>query len=205
MLDHRLRLGSGRGLPGYDPLVQALSGLMSITGPADGEASKVGVALVDVIAGLGAAVAILVPGGSPGEIVDHLTDVFLEAFVANRQAAQLLYRHILEPIDARVVEMFTQLQSFAVGVLAEHGTGARIDPQAMFLIFANAFLAAVVDEAGDKIALGESIYSSRAARERLRAELRRIGRAVLGVRRQIFLAWFGHPTCPSDQGGGVTP
>ncbi len=51
--------GPGAALPGYDPLVQALSGLMSITGAAEGEASKVGVALVDVIAGLGAAVAIL--------------------------------------------------------------------------------------------------------------------------------------------------
>jgi crotonobetainyl-CoA:carnitine CoA-transferase CaiB-like acyl-CoA transferase len=51
--------GPGAALPGYDPLVQALSGLMSITGPADGEPSKVGVALVDVIAGLNAAVAIL--------------------------------------------------------------------------------------------------------------------------------------------------
>jgi crotonobetainyl-CoA:carnitine CoA-transferase CaiB-like acyl-CoA transferase len=51
--------GAGAELPGYDPLVQALSGLMSITGPADGEPSKVGVALVDVIAGLNATVAIL--------------------------------------------------------------------------------------------------------------------------------------------------
>jgi crotonobetainyl-CoA:carnitine CoA-transferase CaiB-like acyl-CoA transferase len=51
--------GPGAALPGYDPLVQALSGLMSITGPGDGEASKVGVALVDVIAGLGATTAIL--------------------------------------------------------------------------------------------------------------------------------------------------
>ena len=51
--------GPGAALPGYDPLVQALSGLMSITGPAGGEPSKVGVALVDVIAGLNAAVAIL--------------------------------------------------------------------------------------------------------------------------------------------------
>ncbi|MQA75552.1 MAG: CoA transferase [Solirubrobacterales bacterium] len=51
--------GAGASLPGYDPLVQALSGLMSITGPAGGEPAKVGVALVDVIAGLGAAVAIL--------------------------------------------------------------------------------------------------------------------------------------------------
>jgi crotonobetainyl-CoA:carnitine CoA-transferase CaiB-like acyl-CoA transferase len=51
--------GTGDELPGYDPLVQALSGLMSITGPSDGEPSKVGVALVDVIAGLNATVAIL--------------------------------------------------------------------------------------------------------------------------------------------------
>jgi crotonobetainyl-CoA:carnitine CoA-transferase CaiB-like acyl-CoA transferase len=51
--------GPGAELPGYDPLVQALSGLMSITGPADGEPAKVGVALVDVIAGLNATVAIL--------------------------------------------------------------------------------------------------------------------------------------------------
>jgi crotonobetainyl-CoA:carnitine CoA-transferase CaiB-like acyl-CoA transferase len=51
--------GQGAGLPGYDPLVQALSGLMSVTGPAAGEPSKVGVALVDVIAGLGATVSIL--------------------------------------------------------------------------------------------------------------------------------------------------
>ena len=50
---------AGAELPGYDPLVQALSGLMSITGPPDGEPSKVGVALVDVIAGLDATVAIL--------------------------------------------------------------------------------------------------------------------------------------------------
>ena len=50
---------AGAELPGYDPLVQALSGLMSITGPPDGEPSKVGVALVDVIAGLNATVAIL--------------------------------------------------------------------------------------------------------------------------------------------------
>lgn len=46
-------------MPGYDPLIQALSGMMSITGPPDGEASKVGVALVDVIAGLNATTGIL--------------------------------------------------------------------------------------------------------------------------------------------------
>lgn len=37
--------------PGYDFLIQAVGGLMSITGASDGEPTKVGVALVDVLAG----------------------------------------------------------------------------------------------------------------------------------------------------------
>ncbi|NHN57318.1 CoA transferase [Calidifontibacter sp. DB0510] len=41
--------GAGAELPGYDFLVQATGGLMSITGPAGGEPTKVGVALVDVL------------------------------------------------------------------------------------------------------------------------------------------------------------
>jgi crotonobetainyl-CoA:carnitine CoA-transferase CaiB-like acyl-CoA transferase len=51
--------GEGAKLTGYDLLVQALGGLMSITGPPDGEPQKVGVALVDVLAGLFATVGIL--------------------------------------------------------------------------------------------------------------------------------------------------
>jgi crotonobetainyl-CoA:carnitine CoA-transferase CaiB-like acyl-CoA transferase len=51
--------GAGAELPGYDLLVQAVGGLMSITGPADGEPSKVGVALVDVLTGLNAFSGIL--------------------------------------------------------------------------------------------------------------------------------------------------
>ncbi len=51
--------GPGATLPGYDLLIQALGGLMSITGPADGEPQKAGVALVDVITGLFASTGIL--------------------------------------------------------------------------------------------------------------------------------------------------
>lgn len=45
--------------PGYDLMVQGLSGLMSITGQPDGEPQKVGVALVDVMTGLHACIAVL--------------------------------------------------------------------------------------------------------------------------------------------------
>ncbi len=51
--------GSGAVLPGYDLLVQGMGGLMSVTGPAPGQPTKVGVALVDVVTGLHAAVGIL--------------------------------------------------------------------------------------------------------------------------------------------------
>lgn len=45
--------------PGYDLMVQGLSGLMSITGQPEGEPQKVGVALVDVMTGLHACIAVL--------------------------------------------------------------------------------------------------------------------------------------------------
>src|SRR5216684_7055818 len=53
------RTGPWSDLPGYDFAIQALSGLMSITGPADGPPFKVGVAVTDVLTGLYAAVAVL--------------------------------------------------------------------------------------------------------------------------------------------------
>ncbi|WP_152186191.1 CaiB/BaiF CoA transferase family protein [Segeticoccus rhizosphaerae] len=49
----------GAELLGYDFLVQAASGLMSVTGEAEGEPHKVGVALVDVLAGKDATIGIL--------------------------------------------------------------------------------------------------------------------------------------------------
>jgi len=46
-------------LPGYDLLLQAMSGLMSVTGETDGRPLKVGAALIDMICGLFAANGIL--------------------------------------------------------------------------------------------------------------------------------------------------
>lgn len=51
--------GGHNELPGYDLLVQAVGGLMSITGPSPEQPTKVGVAVVDVVTGLHAAVGIL--------------------------------------------------------------------------------------------------------------------------------------------------
>ncbi len=51
--------GPEADLPGYDFLVQAVGGLMSITGEPDGEPLKVGVALVDVLTGKDAVIGVL--------------------------------------------------------------------------------------------------------------------------------------------------
>ena len=54
--------GSGEraaALPGYDLLLQAMSGLMSVTGEPDGRPLKVGAALIDMICGLYAANGVL--------------------------------------------------------------------------------------------------------------------------------------------------
>ena len=51
--------GEGRDLPGYDLMVQAMSGLMSLTGSPDGPAYRSGISVFDVIAGLHTTIAIL--------------------------------------------------------------------------------------------------------------------------------------------------
>jgi len=51
--------GGGKNLPGYDLMVQAMSGLMSLTGDPAGPPYRAGVAVFDVMAGLHTAIGIL--------------------------------------------------------------------------------------------------------------------------------------------------
>jgi crotonobetainyl-CoA:carnitine CoA-transferase CaiB-like acyl-CoA transferase len=77
------------GRPGYDFVAQAETGLMSITGPEGGQPFKVGVALVDVLAGLHAAAAILAAlhGGEGTRIEVPLLDSGLAGLVNVAQNA----------------------------------------------------------------------------------------------------------------------
>jgi crotonobetainyl-CoA:carnitine CoA-transferase CaiB-like acyl-CoA transferase len=85
--------GAGAELPGYDLLLQALGGLMSITGERDGEPQKVGVALVDVLAALFAATGILAAlhhrdaGGDAGQRVEIDLLTSLLAALVNQGSA----------------------------------------------------------------------------------------------------------------------
>ncbi|ART74278.1 carnitine dehydratase (plasmid) [Mycobacterium dioxanotrophicus] len=85
---------SARDLAGYDLLVQAVGGLMSITGTADGGPVKVGVALVDVLAALHAAVGVLAAlrhreATGVGQRVDVTMLQTLLASLANQATAYL--------------------------------------------------------------------------------------------------------------------
>jgi crotonobetainyl-CoA:carnitine CoA-transferase CaiB-like acyl-CoA transferase len=51
--------GAGAGYPGYDLMVQAISGLMSLTGDPDGSPYRAGISVFDVMAGLHASIGIL--------------------------------------------------------------------------------------------------------------------------------------------------
>jgi crotonobetainyl-CoA:carnitine CoA-transferase CaiB-like acyl-CoA transferase len=47
------------GLPGYDAAIQAVTGLMSVNGDAKGDATRLGVPVVDMVSGLNAVIGIL--------------------------------------------------------------------------------------------------------------------------------------------------
>ena len=51
--------GGGKDLPGYDLMVQAMSGLMSLTGDPDGPPFRAGISVFDVMTGLHTAIGIL--------------------------------------------------------------------------------------------------------------------------------------------------
>jgi crotonobetainyl-CoA:carnitine CoA-transferase CaiB-like acyl-CoA transferase len=51
--------GAGASMPGYDLMVQAISGLMSLTGDPDGSPFRAGISVFDVMAGLHANIGIL--------------------------------------------------------------------------------------------------------------------------------------------------
>jgi len=88
--------GEAATRPGYDIIVQALSGLMSFTGHPGGEPTKVGVALLDVICGLYAANAI-------------------QAALLGREATGLGGRVSVSLFDASVAALVNQAANFLLG------------------------------------------------------------------------------------------
>ena len=84
-------VGPNGGMPGYDFLLQAESGLMAITGESDGAPMKLGVAVVDIATGMNAVIGILAALNKryrtkTGSVIDvnlYNTGIFLLANVAS--------------------------------------------------------------------------------------------------------------------------
>ena len=96
--------GGSDSRPGYDIIVQALSGLMSITGHPGGEPTKVGVALLDVVCGLYAANAI-------------------QAAIIRRHETGLGGRVTVSLFDASVAAMVNQAANYLLGDLVPQPLG----------------------------------------------------------------------------------
>ncbi|WP_424810017.1 CaiB/BaiF CoA transferase family protein [Rhodococcus sp. 27YEA15] len=83
------------GLPGFDLVAQAVGGLMSITGEADGPPTKVGVALVDAICGLHGGIGVLAAvaarkQSSRGQLVEVSLFSSLLSALTNQAAGYLM-------------------------------------------------------------------------------------------------------------------
>lgn len=92
--------------PGYDIIMQALSGLMSITGERGGGPTKTGVALLDVITGLYATVGIL-------------------AALAERERTGR-GRHVsVSLFEASVAGMVNQAANYLIGGVVPHASGSQ--------------------------------------------------------------------------------
>jgi AcrR family transcriptional regulator len=122
-----------------------------------------------------------VPGKTPGEILDNMTDAFVEMLVSNRNATRLAYRITLEKPDPYVEGLFNQLSDFGLEMFRAVAPAGAPDGPLTIFVLSGAFLTAVANETGQEMVLGDSVFRSRPARERLRAELRRLGRAMLQV------------------------
>lgn len=96
--------GEAATKPGYDIIVQALSGLMSFTGHPGAQPTKVGVALLDVICGLYAANAI-------------------QAALLGRAATGVGGRVSVSLFDASVAALVNQAANFLLGGVVPHPMG----------------------------------------------------------------------------------
>lgn len=122
-----------------------------------------------------------VPGTTPGEILDNLTDAYFELLVANRSAVRLACRTFLEVRDPHIERLFSRQTEWGVRSFQDLAPGTTIDVMAVILLLSSAFVGVITNEAGQETNLGGSIFKSRAARERVRAQLRRMSRAMFQI------------------------
>lgn len=160
--------GPDRSLPGYDTVIQAQGGIMSITGPTsdgtDGEPFKVGVAIVDITAGLQAAVAILTALQhrnltGEGQYIDiALYDTQL-SWLANVASSYLLSG---EP---------PRRYGNAHGTVVPYQTFATADGHLMLAVGNDRQFASLAEAVGESSWVGDDRFTTNPARVKYRDQL----------------------------------
>jgi len=126
----------------------------------------------------------LAPGKTLGATLDNMVDAFLALLIANPNTARLAHRMVLERPELAlpaVQGIIRDMGNFGLEVLRQRFPEVRIDAPAALLVISNAFVGAVLDVDGQEALLGGAVATSRRARDRLRAELKRVARAVFQV------------------------
>jgi AcrR family transcriptional regulator len=128
-------------------------------------------------------IASFAPGSTPGALLDNLVDAFLDFFAEHRTVVRLCHRASLESreLHREILAMFTELEALGRDIVRHLFPRLAIDVSAAIFVLTSASVASIVDEASQEAFLGGSIFTSEAARERLRGELRRLSRAVFRV------------------------
>ncbi|MFD6068356.1 MULTISPECIES: CaiB/BaiF CoA transferase family protein [Amycolatopsis] len=167
--------GGGAALPGYDLLIQAVGGLMSITGDPAGEPQKVGVALVDVLAGLFASVGILAAlrhrdrTGQGQRVEIDLLSSLLAALV-NQGSAYTSGG----TVPARMGNRHPSIAPYELVPCADHELALAVGNDRQF--------AALCEVIGLPELAGETRFATNPARVEHRAELRALLEDRLGKR-----------------------
>ncbi|MGP4017422.1 CaiB/BaiF CoA transferase family protein [Saccharopolyspora sp. 5N708] len=165
----------GAHLPGYDFVVQALGGLMSITGEPDGPPMKVGVAVVDVLTGKDAALGIM-------------------AALRHRELTGFGQHVEVNLLSSLLASLVNQMSSLLTTGIAPQRMGNRHPSIAPYeaLRCEDAFLAVAIGNDGQFRKLGEALglvtladdprFATNAQRVANREELVRQLENVLGAR-----------------------
>ncbi|HXL45592.1 MAG TPA: helix-turn-helix domain-containing protein [Candidatus Binatia bacterium] len=126
----------------------------------------------------------LKPGNTAGELIDNLVDSFLDLLISKPNTVRLAFRMALERDEMRLLSirrMFADLARLGTSVFERLMPQTTIDPPAAIFVISAAFMGALADVDGQEDMLGGSVYTSKSARERLRAELKRVSRLVFQV------------------------
>lgn len=124
------------------------------------------------------------PGTTRRELADNLVDSFLDLLVAHPDTVRLAYWACLARPELHlesVRKMFGELGQFGIGIVRDTMPDVRIDVGAALFVISNAFIASLADVDGQESMLGGSVYTSRRARDRLRAQLKRFAYLVFNV------------------------